>query len=121
MHREFGAGCEEEFAGGGFEDFVDGLLAGSGAGELGDAEFAGGDIEQGDGAKGIAGAGFGQGGEIVVLLFAERGVEGGAGGEDAGDFATDDFLGELGVFHLVADSDAVAFAQQAGQVFSAAW
>ena len=50
------------------------------------------------------------------MLFGEGGVESGAGGEDAGDFAADDFFGELGVFHLVADGDAVAFAEKAIEV-----
>jgi len=57
-----------------------------------------------------------QRGEKVVLLLAERAVEGCAGGEDAGDFAADDLFGELGVFHLVADGDAIAFAEKAGEV-----
>ncbi len=47
-------------------------------------------------------------GEIVVALRALRGIERGAGREDARDFAADDLLRELGVFHLLADGDAVA-------------
>ncbi len=114
---QLGAGGKEEFAGGGFDDFVDGLLAGGWAGKLGGAEFAGGDVEQGDCADGLfGGAGFEERGEKVVLLLAEGVVEGGAGGEDAGDFAADDLLGELGVLHLVADGNAVALAQELGQV-----
>ena len=56
------------------------------------------------------------GGEIVALLGGERGIERGAWGENASDFATDDLFGEFGVLHLLADGDAVAFAEQAGDV-----
>jgi len=52
---ELGAGCEKDFARAGFDDFVDGLLEGGGAGEFGGAEFAGGDVEQGDGGDLIFG------------------------------------------------------------------
>ena len=48
-----GGGCgEQDLAGPGHENFIHGLLAGCGAGELGGAEFAGGNIEEGDGAEG---------------------------------------------------------------------
>src|SRR5580658_8301732 len=57
-----------------------------------------------------------EGGEEIVLGLIESGVEGGAGSQDSGDFAANYLLGELGVFHLFADGDAEAFAQQALQV-----
>jgi len=86
---------------------------GCGAVEFGGAEFSGGEVEQGDCR---CWAVFVEGGEEVVLFLAECGVECRAGGEDACDFATDDLLGELGVFHLFADGDAETFAQQALQI-----
>ena len=55
-------------------------------------------------------------GEIVVALRALRGIERSAGREDTGDFAAHDLLRELGVFHLLADGDAVALLQQAADV-----
>jgi len=55
-------------------------------------------------------------GEEVVLFLAERVVDGRAGGQDAGDFTADYFLRQLGIFHLFADRDAEAFAQQALQI-----
>ncbi len=114
---QLGAGGQQHFAGAGLHDFVDGLLTGGGALKLGGAEIAGGNIEQRNGADRFLGrAGLKQGGEEVVLLLAQRVVERGAGGEHARDFAADDLLGELGVFHLVADGDAVALAQQAREV-----
>ena len=41
-------GREQHFAGAGHQDFVDGLLARCGAGELSGAKFAGGNVEQRD-------------------------------------------------------------------------
>ncbi len=81
---------------------------------FGDAEFAGGDIDVGDGG---ARSGTRDGGEEVVLARAhEVGIHRGAGGDDAGDFAADEFLGELGVLDLVADGDAEAFLDEARDV-----
>jgi len=51
-------------------------------------------------------------GEEIVLFLAEAGVERSAGGEYARDFAANDLLGELGVFHLFADGDAETLAQE---------
>ncbi len=137
---------QQDLAGPGHEDLVDGLLAGGGPGELGGAEFAGRNVEQGDGADrlvrsgsarplfqrvgfgveagfrigerffGMAGRDFKIGGQKIVLFLAECGVERGARGKDAGDFAAHDLFGELGIFHLVADGDAVALAQEAREV-----
>ncbi len=81
---------------------------------FGDAEFAGGDIDVGDGG---ARAGAADGGEEVVLARAhEVGIHGGAGRDDARDFAAHQFLGELGVLHLIADGDAVALLDEARDV-----
>ena len=52
---EFGAGGDEDFACAGHEYGVGGLLTGVWALELGCAEFAGGYVEEGDGAKGAGG------------------------------------------------------------------
>ncbi len=137
---------EQDLAGPGHEDFIDSLLAGGGAGEFGGAEFAGGNVEEGDGAEGAVrrgsarplfqGVGFGVeaglriggrlfgmagrdfkiGSQEIVLFLAECGVERGARRKDARDFAAHDLFGELGIFHLVADGDAVALAQEAREV-----
>ena len=56
------------------------------------------------------------GAEKIVLLRAKLGVGGGAGGDDAGDLAAHQFLGEFGVLHLVADGDLVALADELGDV-----
>ena len=52
------------------------------------------------------------------LFSCERStrVHRGAGGDDAGDFAVDQFLGEARIFGLIADGDAVAFLDQACDV-----
>ena len=50
------------------------------------------------------------------MFGAEGWVDGGAGCEDPGDFAANDGPGELGVFHLLAEGDAIALAQKALQV-----
>ena len=56
-------------------------------------------------------------GQVVVLARAHQvGVHGGAGGDDAGDLALDEFLGEPRVLHLVADGDAVSFLDEARDV-----
>jgi len=124
LRGELRTGGSDDLAGTGLEDFINGLLASAGTGELGGAKFAGGDIEQSDGAESFgrfrgrfaAGVDLEPCGEKVVLLLAERGIESGAGGEDAGDFAAHDFFSELGIFHLVADGDAITHAQQACEV-----
>src|SRR5262249_27479003 len=108
---------------------VEGLPIGAQAGVFGNAEFASGDVEKGEGPDGWSGGGavlqfggsggrlgFKERGKEVVFILAEGGVERGAGREDAGDFAADDFFGELWVFHLFADGDAEAFAEEAGEV-----
>ena len=109
--RNFCAMRKKDFVRPGHQDCVYRLCLGIRAGKLGGAELAGGDVEQCYGVDGLAlGGGFEEGGEEVVLLLRERGIERGAGGEDAGHFAADDFLRQLGVFHLVADGDAEAAA-----------
>ncbi len=62
------------------------------------------------------GAGLPPGREEVVLLLAESGIESGSRGEDAGHLTAHELLGELRVFHLIAKGDAVALAEQAGDV-----
>ena len=64
--------------------------------DLGDAEFAGGDIDVGDGGRAIPLRA--DGGQVVVLVGAQQvGVHGGAGRDDAGDLALDQFLGGAGL------------------------
>ena len=59
----------------------------------------------------------GDGGEVVILVRTQsEGVRGGAGSDDAGDLAPDQFLGGGGIFHLVADGHAVALLDQARDV-----
>ena len=53
-----------------------------------------------------------KGGEEVVLFLAEAGIDCGARGQDSGNFAANDLLGELGVLHLLADGNPETFAQQ---------
>ena len=90
-----------------------GLTGKPGTGEFCRAEIAGGEVEEGE-SGGVVGEV--DGGEVVALLGGEGGIEGGAGREDPGDFAADDFFCELRVFHLVADGDAITLAEQAGDV-----
>ena len=53
------------------------------------------------------------GGQVVVLVRAQHlRVHRGAGRDDAGDFAPDQFVAAVGVFHLIADGDAVALLDQ---------
>ncbi len=101
------------FAGLGLDQLVDAEAHAPGPGELGGAEIAGGEIEQGQGRHWARDV---EGGEVVVAFRRQRRVNCGSGGEDPGDFAADDLLGELGIFHLLADGDPVALAQQAGEV-----
>ena len=57
------------------------------------------------------------GGEEVVLLVVEYVVvDGHTGGNQFGDAALHQFLGELGVFELVADGHALSGAYELGQV-----
>ncbi len=82
--------------------------------EFGGAEFAGRDVDIGDACASAVARDCGQ---VVVFVRAEEvGVGRGAGGDDAGDFAADEFLAGAGVFHLVTDRDAVAFADEARDV-----
>ncbi len=56
-------------------------------------------------------------GEIVGACGLEHRVgQDGAGGDDAGDLALDDALGLRGVFHLVAEGDFLAGAEELGEV-----
>lgn len=67
-------------------EFVEEL---GGVGEFGDDEFAGGVV---DGGEAVGILYFREGGEVVGALVVEQGeVVDGAGGEDAGDFAFDEF------------------------------
>ena len=55
--------------------------------------------------------------QVIVLVRAQQvRVDRGAGRDDAGDLALDQLLGQLGIFHLVADGDAIALLDQARDV-----
>ena len=79
---------------------------------FGDFECAGRDIQECDSCAGLgvpAVALEGYGRQEVVLLLVEQGVvEGHSRGDEFGDPALDQFLGELRVLQLVADCDFVA-------------
>ena len=87
--------------------------AGRLAGKFGGSELAGGKIERGKSDVVADGC---HGGEKVVFFGVEGGVGGGAGSDDAGHFAADEFLGEAGVFNLFANSDLETAADQLGDV-----
>ncbi len=108
-----GGGGEDELGGGDAEEFFKDLGDGAGSGKFGGAEVAGGEVEEGE-TGGVAGDV--DCGEVIGLLGGESGIEGGSGGENAGDFAADDLFGELWVLHLLADGDAVALAKKPGDV-----
>ena len=95
-------------------EFVGQLLMAVGAAELGGAEVAGGETEEGEAGDAGSGAGITcrNSREPVRLFGAEGGVGVGARGEDACDFASDEFFGELGIFDLLTESDAVALAEE---------
>ena len=85
----------------------------AGTGKFCGAKIAGREVEKGESGSVVGEV---DGSEVVALLGGEGWIEGGAGSEDASDFAADDFFGELRILHLVADGDAVALAQEAGDV-----
>ena len=82
-------------------------------GELGDGELAGGVVDAGE-AGGFPVAA--DGGEVVrALVVEQRFVVDGAGGEDAGDLAGDEFAGN-GLGGLLGDGDALSGLEQTGDV-----
>jgi len=92
----------------------------AGAGEFRGAEFSSGQVEKSQASRFWLRAPSARravdGGKIVGLFGGKTGVESGARGEDACDFAANDLFGELWVLHLLADGDPVALAEQAGDV-----
>src|SRR5208283_3010635 len=86
------------------------------ADEFGGQEFAGGEIHEGqadDGERGIVGGG----GEEIVFAGVEDGdVGGGAGSDDAGDFAANKLFAGAGLLHLFADGDFEAGADEASEI-----
>ena len=77
-------------------------------------EIAGGEIEHGEAVGLVLPV---EPGEIVGARGLEHRIgQHGAGGDDAGDLALDDALGLGGIFHLVAEGDLLAGAQELGQV-----
>ena len=108
----------EEGQVGGEEDFARAQLfqrAGHFGGlHFGDLELAGRDIHVGHGGPRSVAR---DGGQEVVLAGAHQGgVHGGAGRHHAHDLAFDQALGGFGIFHLVADGDAVSLLDEARDV-----
>ncbi len=111
------AGGQQYFAGAGHQQLIQRLLPCRRPGEFRGAELAGRNVEQRNGAhRATLQASLKKRCEKVVLLLTQAGVQRRARRKHPRDLAPDDLLGELGVFHLVADGDAVALAQQARQV-----
>ena len=85
-----------------------------GSAELGAGELAGSDIGVGK-ADGVAAED--GGGEVVVALGGQHSrVDDGARGDDADHLALDQPLRERGIAHLLADGNAIALADQPGDV-----
>ena len=81
---------------------------------FGGEELAGGYVEQGETRDSLAEV---DGGEEIVLAAREHIiVESHAGRHKLGDTALDEFLCQLGVFELLADSDTLAGADKLGQI-----
>ena len=57
-----------------------------------------------------------RGEEIIFAGVKDGDVSGGAGSDDAGDFAADEFFAGAGLLHLFADGDFEAGADEAGDV-----
>jgi hypothetical protein len=89
----------EDFAGGKAGELVGKLRGG---GDFRETEFAGAEVEPGEAVGLFSGE---DGGEVVVAVFLESEIVEGAGAEDAGDFAADEFA-RGDVADLVADGDA---------------
>ena len=101
---------DEELGGGNAGDLVGELAV---VRELGDGELTGGVIDTGE-AGGFPVAE--DGGEVVRALVVEQlEIVDGAGGEDAGDLALDEFPG-CGIGRLLGDGDAFPGLEQAGDV-----
>jgi hypothetical protein len=102
---------EEDFAWGDASEFVGEFFWGEG----GEGKGAGAQFGPGDG-DGVVGVG-GDGGEGVFAGFVEEGFVGEcAWGDESCDFAADDAFGLCGVFHLIADGDAVSGVDHASEV-----
>ena len=81
--------------------------------KLGGAKFAGGQVERGE-SGGVSRPR--HAGQEVVLLRAELCVDRGARRQHARDFALHQLLGHARVFHLLADGDLEALADELGDV-----
>lgn len=108
---EIGEGGGEDGFGG--ADAFEFAVEGGGIGEFGDAEGGGGEIDEGEAE---AGADAGDGGEVVMTFRGEEAFVGvGAGAEDLGDGALDEFA-RAGFLDLVADGDLASGLEEAGDV-----
>src|SRR5208337_3154798 len=89
---------------------------GASAGEFGGKEFAGREIDKGETDSGLRDI-VSSGSEEIVFAGIEDGdVGGGAGGDDTGDFASNQLFAGPGLLHLFADGDFEAGADEAGKV-----
>ena len=96
---------KQSFAGSEELEFIAKSFVGARARKFGGLEFAGGEIDKGK-ANGRARRMAGNRGKKIVLANVEHGeICGGAGRDDAYDFAANEFLAGTGLFHLVADGD----------------
>jgi hypothetical protein len=100
-------------------EFIECERSGGFAGEFSGAELARGEIEQRKTDTILFSPLCGRSidrGEVVVALGTLRRIERCARGKDARDFTPDDLLGELGIFHLLADGDSIPLMKQAADV-----
>ena len=87
-----------------------------GAGKFGGLEFASGEIHDGEADEGGGGILRDSGKEIVFASVEDGNVGGGAGSDDAGDLAANEFFAGARLLHLLADSDLEAGADEPGDV-----
>ncbi len=92
------------------------IVVGARPGKFRGLKFAGGEIDVSE-ADGRAGRMLGYGGEEIVFARVKDGdIGGGARGDDAHDFAADNFFARAGLLHLVADGDLESGADEFGDV-----
>jgi len=110
---------KKSFAGMEELEFVAKIVFGARALEFSGEKFSGGKVDEGeaDVVAVAAGSVLGNGGEEIIFAGVEDGnVGGGAGGDDARNFAAHEFLAGAGLLHLFADGDFEAGADKAGDV-----
>ena len=121
LRRKLRARSHQHLAGSGQQQRIDGLCPGIRAVKLRGAKLARRHIQQRERANRFSGSCapgrcIVKRREKVVLFLPQPRIERRSRRQHARHLAPDDFLGKPGVFHLVAQSDAIALAQQAHQV-----